>query len=448
MGSEIFTGSYPEQIIGAYAVLNLVLLFLLDHWLCNSSYGYRTGVARRVIVCFLYITAAFIPVLALFIRNGVYKYLIEKYSYVWMGFLMYFGALILILTLFEIIVRLIGGAFRDRRKPEEEPQNEAPENSGEVQYQDIEGARESRNGEDFDEEKPGLAGRIISGILLIAVIGASVGINVYGTRHARETVVTHYDIKIDKKVKNTESLRVAFISDLHLSYNSDIAMIQSMVDRLNAEKPDVVLVGGDMFSSSYGAVLEPKEYMRVLKSIKAKEGVYWVYGNHDVEEPLFCGFAMTPPEEAIRTRKMKRFIKKSGFKVLEDKHAAICKGEVQLAGRADKYKPVDTAEKRKASGEILSDLDKEKPILVLEHEPDEFKALAESGADVTFAGHTHAGQIFPGNYVIRLFHDVAYGMRDKYGMKVIVSSGVGCYGPPIRVLTDSEIVIADIHFTK
>lgn len=450
MSAEVFTGTNAWQIIGAYAVLSLLALLLLDHWLCNCSYGYRTGVARRVIVCFLFISIAFLPVLALFIRDGAYKYFLEKYSYVWMGFLMYFGALILVLTIFEIIVRLVSGASKRSRGSDDEAKKEIPEKKDGVQFQDVAGSFEETEDSagEFDEKKPGLAGRIISGILLVAVIAAAVGINIYGTEHAGDTVVTHYDLKIDKHVKSTKDLRVAFISDLHLSYNSDPEMISRMVEKLNAEKPDVVLVGGDMFSSSYSSVLKPEEYIKALKSIKAKEGVYWVYGNHDAEEQLFCGFSMVAPQDAVRTKKMKKFLKKSGFKILDDKYTAICKGEIQLAGRADKYKPLEKAEKRLEPDVLLEDMDRDKPIIVLEHEPDGFKDLAESGADVTFAGHTHAGQIFPGTEIIKLFHDVTYGLRDKYGMKVIVSSGVGCYGPPIRVLTDSEIVIADIHFAK
>ena len=411
MQGVIFTESHAGIVIGAYTVLNLLLLFLLDHWLCNSSVKYCHSVARRVIVCFLFIAISFLPVLALFIRDGLYKYYLERYSYIWMGFLMYFGALILVLTLIELIVRLIAKI-----------------------------AGKGGSGE------PSLAGRVISGVLIVLMIGGSVGINVYGMRHARETVVTRYTVAVDKAVKHTKSLRAAFISDLHLSYNSDPSVIQQMVEQINSEKPDIVFVGGDMFTSSYDSVRDPKEYIKTLRGIKAKDGVYWVYGNHDVEEPLFCGFAMTDPEDARRTKKMKRFLKRSGFRILEDRQTAICKGEVQLVGRADKFMPVKRAEKRKAPDELLTDLDKEKPIIVLAHEADELAGLADSGADVLFSGHTHNGQIFPGNYIIKLFHDVAYGKADIDGMTVIVSSGVGCYGPPIRVLTDSEIVIADINF--
>lgn len=421
MGAEIFTESHTGMVLGAYAALNLLVLFLLDHWLCNSSFKYRNSVARRVIVCFLYITVAFLPVLSLLIRDSLYKYYLERYSYIWLGFMMYFGALILIATFFEVIVRLIVTARKDRNDED-----------------------------DFDDEEkePAVAPRVISGVLLVAMIAASVGINVYGMKHARETVVTHYDVKIDKHVKSRDTLRAAFISDLHLSYNSDVGMIRQMVDKLNREKPDIVFVGGDMFTSSYKSVLEPEEYIKALKGIKAKEGVYWVYGNHDVEEPLFCGFPIGDPKKAERTKQIKKFLKKSGFKILDDKCAAISKGEIQLVGRADEYKPVDRAEKRMAPDVLMEDIDKDKPVIVLAHEPDDFGDLAAEGGDILFSGHTHGGQIFPGNIIVDMMLDVVYGMKDRNGLKVIVSSGVGCYGPPIRVLTNSEIVIADIHFSK
>ncbi len=413
MQAEIFTGSHAGVVVGAYIALNLLALFLLDHWLCNSSLKYRDSVARRVIVCFLFITVAFLPVLALLIRDGLYKYYIDRYSYVWMGFLMYFGALILVFTIIEGFVRLVRGIGKKDRT-----------------------------------EKSGAAGRVMSGVLIVLMIAATVGINVYGMKHARETVVTRYNVTVNKTVKHTEALRAAFISDLHLSYNSDPAIIRQMVDKLNNEKPDVVFVGGDMFTSSYSSVRHPEEYIEILKDIKSKYGVYWVYGNHDVEEPLFCGFPMKDPEDAVRTKKMKKFLKKSGFKILEDRCTAICKGEVQLVGRADKFLPTDKAEKRKAPDELMADLDKEKPVIVIAHEADDLKELAEDGADILFSGHTHAGQIFPGNIIVGFFNDIPYGQEKINDMNVIVSSGVGCYGPPIRVLTDSEIVIADITFKK
>ena len=106
----------------------------------------------------------------------------------------------------------------------------------------------------------------------------------------------------------------------------------------------------------------------------------------------------------------------------------------------------DGTNKRKSAKDLLSSVDKTKPVLVLQHEPIEFKNLAESGADVVMCGHTHNGQIFPGNLVIPFFNENAYGVKKLYGIDTIVTAGVGHYGPPIRVGTNSEVTVINIKF--
>ena len=398
-------------ILGTYAAVNILAVLLIDRWLCRSSRGYQRSVGARVIVCFVFAALAFMPVLAILIDGNPYQYILLKYSYVWMGVKLYFGALLLIVS----VIDMIAGFFMRKRK----------------------------NEDDTDESG---GWRAVHAFIFILIIAAAVGINVYGTIHARDTVVTHMDATVNKQVKTVKKLRVALIADFHISYNSDPRTIRKMVDKLNRQKPDVVFAAGDMFSSSYSSVKDPSEYIKAFRGIKAKEGVFWVYGNHDVEEPLFCGFGLDDSKNAVRTKKMVRFLKKSGFTILEDSFTAVAGGEVQIAGRADLFKPTDKAKKRLDARKLLTDLDKEKPIIVIEHEPDGYKALAESGADISMSGHTHAGQIFPGTIFTRLMNDVAYGKADREGMQVFVTSGVGCYGPPLRIGTNSEIMIIDITF--
>ncbi len=398
-------------LFGTYAAVNILAVLLIDRWLSKSSRGYSGSVAARVIVCFLYAALAFMPVLAVLIDGNPYQYALLKYSYVWMGLLMYFGGLLLTVS----VIDLIAGFFMRKREVDDDPDK-------------------------------GGAGRAVHAFVFVLIVAAAIGVNVYGTIHAQDTVVTHMTASVDKQVKTVKKLRVALIADFHLSYNSDPKMIRRMVDKLNREKPDVVFAAGDMFSSSYSSVKDPSEYIKAFRGIKAKEGVFWIYGNHDVEEPLFCGFGLEDPKSAVRTAKMDRFLKKSGFTILEDSFTAVAGGEVQIAGRADLYKPVDKARKRLKASELLTDLDKEKPIIVLEHEPEDYKVLAKSGADISMSGHTHAGQIFPGTVFTRFMNDVAYGKADRYGMQVFVTSGVGCYGPPLRIGTNSEIMIIDIEF--
>ena len=96
---------------------------------------------------------------------------------------------------------------------------------------------------------------------------------------------------------------------------------------------------------------------------------------------------------------------------------------------------------RMTPGELLSGADQSAPILVLQHEPVEFGSLAEAGADVALCGHTHAGQIFPGNLIVPFFNENAWGYKRVDGLDTYVTAGVGYYGPPMRVGTDSEVTI-------
>jgi len=85
-------------------------------------------------------------------------------------------------------------------------------------------------------------------------------------------------------------------------------------------------------------------------------------------------------------------------------------------------------------------------VVVLEHEPKEFEALKAAGADLALCGHTHAGQMFPGNLVIPFFNENAWGYKRVHGLDTVVTAGVGYYGPPLRVGTDSEITVVNLTF--
>ena len=98
--------------------------------------------------------------------------------------------------------------------------------------------------------------------------------------------------------------------------------------------------------------------------------------------------------------------------------------------------------------EILGDLNKTKPIIVLEHQPKQLEELEAAGADMQLCGHTHDGQMFPGNLTIKLMWENACGYLQKGKMHNIVTSGVGLFGPNMRVGTKAEICPITIHFAK
>jgi predicted MPP superfamily phosphohydrolase len=165
-----------------------------------------------------------------------------------------------------------------------------------------------------------------------------------------------------------------------------------------------------------------------------------------VEETLFGGFPISPISKAFRSEKMEQFMKDCHFTVLYDETASIADGQIQIVGRRDGEKAGDGTSDRMSAAELLGPVDKTKPIIVLQHEPKQFKDLADNGADVVLCGHTHNGQVFPGNFIVPFFNENAYGVKELYGIDTIVTAGVGYYGPPLRVGTDSEVTVVNIKF--
>ena len=94
----------------------------------------------------------------------------------------------------------------------------------------------------------------------------------------------------------------------------------------------------------------------------------------------------------------------------------------------------------------MKDVDQSKPILVLEHEPEDYKNLADAGADMVMSGHTHGGQIFPGNLFVKFACENGYGQKKIHGMETFVTYGTGTFGPPMRTATNSEVMIIDVTY--
>lgn len=89
---------------------------------------------------------------------------------------------------------------------------------------------------------------------------------------------------------------------------------------------------------------------------------------------------------------------------------------------------------------VLKDTDKSKPIILLDHNPINVDLVIDRNVDLLVSGHTHKGQFFPGNLVTDMLYKIDYGFEKYNNTNVVVSSGYGTWGPPIRVCTKSEIV--------
>ena len=285
-----------------------------------------------------------------------------------------------------------------------------------------------------------------------AVVGAVCAViittvSIYGMINAGNIQTTKYDISIDKKAGKLDSLNVVLIADLHLGYNIGCRHMEKMVDKINAQNPDLVVVAGDIFDNEYEALENPDRLAAILRGIQSKYGVYACYGNHDIQEKILAGLTFGGKEKKESSVKMDEFLEKSGITLLRDEYVLI-DDSFYLYGRPDYERPGRGIDERKSPQEITEDLDLSLPVLVIDHEPRELQELADAGVDADLCGHTHDGQLFPGNLTIKLMWENACGYLKKGNMHSIVTSGVGLFGPNMRVGTKSEICDIMMHFNR
>ena len=401
---------YAKIFVGIYVVLALYIYWQLNYWFRSASRAYADGFVLRTLYTLIYFALASLPLVGTFLPDEYYRWMAKAAGNYCYGFLAAGGALLLVLHILRAIILTAKG----------------------------------RHGK--DRKKVGKGAAIW---VLILIFLFTFGLNGYGFYKAQDVNVTTKNITVNKSAGALDSLKVVLIADLHLDTNSFLRQTDRMVDLINLQNPDIVLFAGDMFTSSYDDVRRPEAYIERLSRIRATIGKYAVYGNHDVDEPLFCGFDFKEngkDEKAPRDKRMTRFIEKAGFKILDDEYLTLASGSVTIAGRKDGLKLGDGSEKRLSAGELLGEVNKDRPILVLEHEPMEYTELAAAGADVVLSGHTHAGQIYPGEKVAKEMFENTYGVSQLHGIMTVVTSGVGYYGPPLRLGSSSEIMVINLEF--
>jgi len=404
-------------IISIFLTLNVYVCWRTHVQLQHAIAAYENRQAMILFPLTVYLLLTVMVFAATFLPAGTLKYICQCAGNIWLGFLIFFG--------FLLLVTNIGLLFRSRGT--------------------------------------GYRGTIHLGLLA----AAAVLIVIYGCWNAQQVSIRQwkltwadgqfdvtesgkpvYDVEKVTEPSDAEgNYRIVLLGDLHMSVNSIPETMADMVEKVNALEPDVVLIAGDFFTSQAGGIPHPQAFIDALSSMQAKEGVYGVWGNHDVEEPLLCGFAMSPKENAYRSQEMIDFIDKCGITILEDEMISLDQGRLQLIGRIDGEKPGLGKEERLSPAELAKKLspDSDKPLLVLEHEPVEYQALDQIGSKLVLSGHTHNGQIFPGNLIIRFFNENSYGFKKAGSALTFVTAGVGYYGPPIRIGTHSEIAVLDLE---
>lgn len=140
---------------------------------------------------------------------------------------------------------------------------------------------------------------IVTGLICIAAIAFFCIWGIISAVHVRST---NYEITINKNGGKLDELNIALVADLHLGYTVGPRMIRQMVDKINAQNPDIILIAGDIFDNDYDAIGNPEELIRILSQLRSKYGTYAVYGNHDTDEKILAGFTFPSKEKRRVTR--------------------------------------------------------------------------------------------------------------------------------------------------
>lgn len=271
---------------------------------------------------------------------------------------------------------------------------------------------------------------LFNGFVALSVLLLTCITCIGGFVHGTQLEHVSYEIRLQDK-KDISDLNVVLISDLHLGSLGSEKKLEKIVDEINALQPDVICIAGDFFDTDFSSIQDPDKAIQTLRNLSATYGTYACFGNHDAGN--------TYPQ-------MEAFLAEANITLLQDSYTIIDERLV-LIGRLD-GSPIGAfgEKKRQELTSFFTREDASLPVIVLDHNPAHIDEYTTE-ADLILCGHTHKGQVFPGGLITDALYTVDYGyyQKDARSPHVIVTSGVGYWGPPMRVGSDCEIV--SIQFT-
>jgi predicted MPP superfamily phosphohydrolase len=224
-----------------------------------------------------------------------------------------------------------------------------------------------------------------------------------------------------------DGTRLAVVSDIHLGPLTGTDHISRIVSMINSTDADVVCIVGDLVD---GTVEELGAAAAGLRDIRARQGAYFVTGNHE----YYSGFREWVDEVArldIRPLRNERLEIATGRGVFD-------LAGVNDPGGADFGDAPDFAR-------ALGDRDTARPVVLMAHQPVVARDAARYGVDLQVSGHTHGGQMVPFNYLVGLQQPVVSGLGSVDGVPVYVTNGAGFWGPPVRVGAPPQVTLIELR---
>lgn len=233
--------------------------------------------------------------------------------------------------------------------------------------------------------------------------------------------------KVDVFIKDLgfETLTVVQLTDVHVGNIIGKSFVQDCVDRINALKPDIVVITGDLIDRE---IEDAKEDLMPLKALQTKYGTYFILGNHEYYHGAQAA-ADFMPELNITP------LLNDNVVIRDGENAINLVGINDLQSLRFDVLPVDTYK-------AFNGIDKSLATVLLAHQPKSIEIVEEHHYDLMISGHTHGGQIFPFGFLVMLQQPFLAGLHyitDK--KQIFVSRGTGFWGPPVRVFAPSEISV-------
>jgi predicted MPP superfamily phosphohydrolase/uncharacterized membrane protein len=249
-----------------------------------------------------------------------------------------------------------------------------------------------------------------------------------GIVNFRTIRIHRYTIEVPRREASVDRLRVVFASDFHLSDRTSARFMQTFAAKVNAQEPDIVLIGGDVFEGDRREE-DRLGFERGFRALRAKYGVFGVLGNHE-------GYRGGQTD----------FFERAGIRLLRDEVVRVDRALI-LAGRRDgsRRRRGNPEPGRASMAELLRGTVHDLPLVVLDHRPVDNDAISRAGADIQLSGHTHRGQLFPVNFITHHRYEIDNGYKLKGTTHVFVSTGVQLWGPPVRTTGSSEILVIDVR---
>ena len=275
----------------------------------------------------------------------------------------------------------------------------------------------------------------------VAVATAMAVLFVYAHLHYEHKQRVELTVDTDGRVERP--LKVVALSDLHLGYHNHRTDLERWVAMVNAEKPDFIVIAGDLIDRSLRPLLED-DMAAALRSFDAP--VYASLGNHE----YYAGYYDHPAD-------VERFFADAGIVLLRD--SVVVFGNIVVIGRDDRSNP-----RRRSLGRLMEVVESQSRkvaettdsttsrlhdfttpfTILLDHQPYHLEESEQAGIGLQVSGHTHRGQVWPLSWITDALYECSWGTLQKGTTRYYVSSGMGIWGAKYRIGTQSEYVVINL----